>query len=68
MIAGVDPVNYLFPIVFCAIIIAVIIGYTSYKSVNGKLKGYVEGKGTTIHFPAEMTDEVGDVEIREIED
>ena len=36
--------------------------------VNGKLKGYVEGKGTTIHFPAEMTDEVGDVEIREIED
>lgn len=34
--------------------------------VNGKLKGYVDGEGSAIHFPAEMTDEVGDVEIREI--
>ena len=36
--------------------------------VNGKLKGCVEGKGSTIPFPTEMRDEVGDVEIREIED
>ena len=36
--------------------------------VNGKLKGYVEGKGTSIPFPTEMTDEVGYVEIREIRD
>ena len=37
------------------------VSYTIYAVyVNGKLKGYVDGKGTTIHFPAEMTDEVGD--------
>ena len=35
--------------------------------VNGKLKGHVEGKGSTIPFPVEITDDVGDVEIREIE-
>ena len=28
--------------------------------VNGKLRGYVEGNGTSIDFPAEVTDEVGD--------
>ena len=44
MIAGVDPVNYLFPIVFCVIIIAVIIGYMSYKSVNGIMKWLLKVK------------------------
>lgn len=45
------------------------VGYTRHAVyVNGKLKGYVDGEGTTIHFPVEITDEVGDVEIREIED
>ena len=45
------------------------VGYTRHAVyVNGKFKGYVEGKGTSIPFPAEITDEVGDVEIREIED
>ena len=34
--------------------------------VNGKLKGYVDGERTSIPFPVGMTDEVGDVEIREI--
>jgi len=35
--------------------------------VNGKLKGCVEGIEGKIPFPVEMTDEVGDVEMREIE-